>query len=83
MESYVVFTTPGSTPATTLMLSLSDTGSGAFRARVASMRMASDYAYMRKSEGKLLRTRVKTKLFQRDNYRTLVRVTSADNLRVS
>ena len=80
VESYVVFTTPGSTPATTLMLSLSDTGSGDFRARVANMRMASDYAYMRKSEGKLLRTRVKTKLFQRDTYRTLVRVTSADNL---
>ena len=80
VESYVLFTAPGSTPATSLILSLADTGSGDFLVKVGDLRQKTDYAYMRKDGGNLTRTRVKTRMFRHDTYRTLVRVTSAENL---
>ena len=61
-------------------MSLADTGSGDFLVKVGDLRKKTDYAYMRKDGGNLTRTRVKTRMFRHDTYRTLVRVTSAENL---
>ena len=81
VESYVVFTAPGSNPASTVMLALTDTGSGDFTQLVSTLREAPAYSYLRKdAKGEHVMTKVKPKLFAKDTYRTLVRVTSADNL---